>query len=110
MWSRDNDMSRGLNADVDSQIYTLISYRTIKTSLSLASVAQLVEHLVAIQKVESSNLFTRFCFHAGVHMTQSQIEWYTVILPFIGIPIIVLVFVFFYWIFPAWIGSFDKEE
>ena len=43
-------------------------------------------------------------------MTQSQIEWYTVILPFVGTPIIVLVFVFFYWIFPAWIGSFDKEE
>ena len=43
-------------------------------------------------------------------MTQSQIEWYTVILPFIGTPIVVLIFVFFYWVFPAWIGSFEEDN
>ena len=43
-------------------------------------------------------------------MTQSQIEWYTVILPFVGTPIVVLTFVFFYWIFPAWIKSFDEDN
>ena len=51
----------GLNAGADFQHYSYANKsKTNKNSLSLASVAQLVEHLVAIQKVESSNLFTRF--------------------------------------------------
>ena len=43
-------------------------------------------------------------------MTPSQIEWYTVILPFILTPIIVVAIVFFRYIWPAWISSFDEEN
>ena len=41
-------------------------------------------------------------------MTPSQLEWYTVILPFVLTPVIVTTFVFFRYVWPDWINSFDE--
>lgn len=43
-------------------------------------------------------------------MTPSQIEWYTFILPFILTPIAVIAFIFFWYVWPAWIGSFEENK
>ena len=43
-------------------------------------------------------------------MSQGQMEWYTIVLPFVGIPPVVIAAMFVFWVGPVWVSSFDETK